>query len=112
MPLSARANLSPQSVIRAFATPKGGIAGSATHVGVTATLAARRSVSRQRRASGGCERVMMVEQTCANGCAGSVMELVDLLQWPAMIVTVLAAWCVASRSAQRRRLGFWLFTGQ
>jgi hypothetical protein len=37
------------------------------------------------------------------------MELVDFLQWPAMMITVLAAWCVASRSPQRRRLGFWLF---
>ena len=31
------------------------------------------------------------------------------MQWPAMLVTVLAAWYVASRSPARRRLGFWLF---
>jgi len=33
----------------------------------------------------------------------------DLLQWPAMAVTVVAAWYVASRSRSRRKLGFWLF---
>jgi hypothetical protein len=34
---------------------------------------------------------------------------VDLLQWPAMLVTVAAAYFVASQSAGRRSLGFWLF---
>jgi len=33
----------------------------------------------------------------------------DLLQWPAMTVTVLAAWLIASQSATRRRAGFWCF---
>lgn len=33
----------------------------------------------------------------------------DLLQWPAMLVTVLAAWLVASRSAVKRSWGFWAF---
>jgi hypothetical protein len=37
------------------------------------------------------------------------MTFLDLMQWPAMLVTVLAAWYVASRSPARRRLGFWLF---
>ena len=37
------------------------------------------------------------------------MTLLDWIQWPAMLVTVLAAWCVASRSPARRRAGFWLF---
>ncbi|HEX2566080.1 MAG TPA: hypothetical protein VHL85_04425 [Burkholderiales bacterium] len=37
------------------------------------------------------------------------MDIVDLLQWPAMAVTVLAAWLVASRSARRRAVGFWCF---
>jgi hypothetical protein len=37
------------------------------------------------------------------------MTYLDLVQWPAMIVTVVAAWFVASRSASRRKLGFWLF---
>ena len=35
--------------------------------------------------------------------------LIDLLQWPAMAVTVCAAWLVASRSAARRKAGFWVF---
>ena len=33
----------------------------------------------------------------------------DWLQWPAMLVTVLAAWLVASQSRRRRTLGFWIF---
>jgi len=37
------------------------------------------------------------------------MDWVDLLQWPAMAVTVLAAWLVASQSKRRRTIGFWAF---
>jgi hypothetical protein len=37
------------------------------------------------------------------------LELLDLVQWPAMIVTVVAAWLVASTSKRRRALGFWCF---
>jgi hypothetical protein len=33
----------------------------------------------------------------------------DLLQWPAMVVTVAASWCVASNAKPRRNVGFWLF---
>jgi hypothetical protein len=33
----------------------------------------------------------------------------DLLQWPAMAVTVWAAWLVASSVKRRRLLGFWIF---
>jgi hypothetical protein len=33
----------------------------------------------------------------------------DLVQWPAMAVTVIAAWLVASRSERRRAVGFWWF---
>ena len=33
----------------------------------------------------------------------------DLIQWPAMVVTIAAAWCIASTRKSRRRLGFWLF---
>lgn len=36
-------------------------------------------------------------------------EMIDLLQWPAMLVTVLAAWLVGSRDRQRRKVGFWVF---
>jgi hypothetical protein len=37
------------------------------------------------------------------------MNSLDLLQWPAMLVTVGASWYVASTRKRRRRLGFWLF---
>lgn len=33
----------------------------------------------------------------------------DALQWPAMAVTLVAAWLVASQSARRRGWGFWCF---
>jgi len=33
----------------------------------------------------------------------------DWLQWPAMVVTVLAAWLVASQSRRKRETGFWIF---
>jgi hypothetical protein len=33
----------------------------------------------------------------------------DWLQWPAMLVTVAAAWLVASQSRRRRTIGFWTF---
>jgi hypothetical protein len=34
---------------------------------------------------------------------------VDLLQWPAMVASVTAAWLVASRAKQRRQHGFWWY---
>ena len=34
---------------------------------------------------------------------------IDLLQWPAMVVTVLAAWLVASQRKFKRNWGFWIF---
>ena len=37
------------------------------------------------------------------------MDILDLVQWPAMAITVLAAWLVGSRSAGRRAAGFWCF---
>ncbi len=36
-------------------------------------------------------------------------NLLDALQWPAMAVTLLAAWLVASRDKTRRAHGFWWF---
>jgi hypothetical protein len=36
-------------------------------------------------------------------------ELMPLVQWPAMAVSVAAAWLVGSRHPGRRRIGFWLF---
>ena len=38
-----------------------------------------------------------------------IEEVLPLLQWPAMAVTLLAAWLVASRSARKRHVGFWCF---
>jgi hypothetical protein len=37
------------------------------------------------------------------------MDILDLLQWPAMVITVIAAWLVASRAARKRAIGFWCF---
>lgn len=33
----------------------------------------------------------------------------DALQWPAMFVTLAAAWLVASQQKVRRNIGFWCF---
>lgn len=37
------------------------------------------------------------------------MNWIDWLQWPAMLVTVIAAWLVASQKKFKRNWGFWLF---
>jgi hypothetical protein len=37
------------------------------------------------------------------------MNWIDLLQWPAMAVTVSAAWMVGSQRKWNRNYGFWLF---
>jgi hypothetical protein len=37
------------------------------------------------------------------------MDYLDLLQWPAMVVTIVAAWLVASQSRRKRTIGFWVF---
>jgi hypothetical protein len=39
------------------------------------------------------------------------MDYLDMLQWPAMVVTIVAAWLVASRSRRKRTIGFWVFLG-
>ena len=36
------------------------------------------------------------------------MDLLQLLQWPAMLVTV-AAWLAAEQNKRRRKFGFWSF---
>lgn len=41
--------------------------------------------------------------------ARAMSDLIELLQWPAMAASLLAAWLVGSRSARRRLLGFWVF---
>lgn len=37
------------------------------------------------------------------------MDYLDLIQWPAMVLTVVAAWLVASTTKRRRAFGFWCF---
>lgn len=37
------------------------------------------------------------------------MDYLHQLQWPAMIVTVIAAWLIASQSKRKRKIGFWCF---
>ncbi|RYX96106.1 MAG: hypothetical protein EOO28_08700 [Comamonadaceae bacterium] len=37
------------------------------------------------------------------------MDWYDALQWPAMVVTIAAAWLVASKSKNHRNIGFWVF---
>ena len=37
------------------------------------------------------------------------MISLDAIQWPAMLVTVVAAWLVASQTKRKRIWGFWLF---
>jgi len=37
------------------------------------------------------------------------MDYLHQLQWPAMIVTVIAAWLIASQSKGKRKVGFWCF---
>jgi len=37
------------------------------------------------------------------------MEWLGLVQWPAMLTTVVAAWLVGSRHKRRRLIGFWVF---
>ena len=36
-------------------------------------------------------------------------QWLDLMQWPAMLATVMAAWLVGSNSKGRRNIGFWVF---
>ena len=36
-------------------------------------------------------------------------DIVSALQWPAMVVTVIAAWMVGSQRKFKRNWGFWLF---
>ncbi|MBL0726451.1 hypothetical protein [Piscinibacter sp. HJYY11] len=38
-------------------------------------------------------------------------QLLNAVQWPAMLVTLLASWLVASKNPRRRAFGFWCFIG-
>ncbi len=35
--------------------------------------------------------------------------MIDLIQWPAMAVTVLAAWFMGSQQPRKRMIAFWCF---
>lgn len=37
------------------------------------------------------------------------MNLIDALQWPAMLLTILSAWLVGSLDRRRREIGFYVF---
>ncbi|WP_157900041.1 hypothetical protein [Rhodoferax koreensis] len=37
------------------------------------------------------------------------MDVLDLLQWPAMVLSIVASWLVASNAKRRRGWGFWIF---
>lgn len=37
------------------------------------------------------------------------MDYLDFIQWPAMVVSVIAAWLVGAQSKRGRSLGFWWF---
>jgi hypothetical protein len=37
------------------------------------------------------------------------IDWLDVIQWPAMLVTITAAWLVGSQSRERRKIGFWVF---
>jgi hypothetical protein len=41
--------------------------------------------------------------------AATAMDWINAIQWPAMAVTVLAAWLVASHKKFKRNWGFWAF---
>ena len=37
------------------------------------------------------------------------VDWINLLQWPAMVATLVAAWLVGSSSKTKRNAGFWCF---
>lgn len=37
------------------------------------------------------------------------MDILDLVQWPALLVTVAAAWLVGCQTKKKRNIGFWAF---
>ena len=36
-------------------------------------------------------------------------DWINLVQWPAMAVTLIAAWLIASKNESMRNSGFWVF---
>src|SRR5678815_206589 len=47
--------------------------------------------------------------SCSPTLLVDTMDYLHQIQWPAMVVTVVAAWLVASQSKHRREIGFWCF---
>ena len=39
----------------------------------------------------------------------SIEDLLNFIQWPAMITTIVATWYVAAERKDNRNWGFWLF---
>src|SRR5687767_8551704 len=56
-------------------------------------------------------RAILTSQTLrsASTDGDTGMEIIDAIQWPAMVVTVIAAWMVGSQRKFKRNWGFWLF---
>jgi hypothetical protein len=40
------------------------------------------------------------------GLSVDTMDYLHQIQWPAMMVTIVAAWLIASQSTHRREIGF------
>lgn len=59
----------------------------------------------------GCNvaQTRMLPMTRRSAVVKHPMDYLDLLQWPAMVVTIVAAWLVASQSKTKRQVGFWCF---
>ena len=55
-------------------------------------------------------RALDATKTTSRSCSRNLtVDYLDLLQWPALLVTLVAAWLVASSSERRRNVGFWVF---
>ncbi len=62
------------------------------------------------RSNAGRQKGLTAPDTLESGnCRAQYMDYTDLIQWPAMVATVVAAWLVASQHKRKRELGFWCF---
>lgn len=52
---------------------------------------------------------VMASRLSSQHTGGPMSEIIELLPWPAMAASLLAAWLVGSRTAARRFAGFWVF---
>ncbi len=43
------------------------------------------------------------------GAQSTMQDMLDIVQWVAMVVTIAAAYLVASQNDRRRHVGFWTF---